>query len=113
MKKVSFEGIGQMVVTMAVAEGVKAGDVVNMQDNGAVGPCMEGGTFCGVVLDQRGGYGGVQLKGMVKVTYSGKLSVGWVTLAADGMGGVGAADTGVRALVVERDSVEKTAVICL
>ena len=112
MSKISFEGIGEMVATFVCEEGVAAGQVVKMTDNGTVGPCGDGEAFCGVAMEPRKGGAAVQVKGFVTVPYTGELTLGWATLAANGSGGVKANSTGVQALVVSVDGVD-TAVVCL
>ena len=112
--RVSFGGIGAVVATFAVQEGVKGGQVVKRPGNGQAGPCESGDLFCGVALEPRAGFGAVQVRGFVEVPTSEKLSPGWAELAADGSGGVRAAGEGqgVRALVVSAAS-DSAAVVCL
>ena len=55
MSKVSFEEIGSVAATFLAEEGVEAGSVVGITDNGQVGPCQASGDFCGVALDCRAG----------------------------------------------------------
>ncbi len=129
MSKISFDGIGAVVATFAAGEGVKGGQVVKVSGNGAVAPCSAGDRFCGVALEPRAGAAGVQVAGFVEVTYTGSLNVGRVWLAADGQGGVKAAENapvepeeggeviipapaGVSALVVSVES-DGTAVLLL
>lgn len=112
MSKFSFEDIGAVTATFAAGEGVEGGQVVKVTANGAVGPCAEGDTFCGVALEPRKGAAAVQVKGFVTVSCTGDLTLGWTALAADGMGGVKASTSGgVTALVVSVGN--GTAVICL
>lgn len=113
MSKLGYEGIGEVVVTVAMTEEVEKGTPVCMQENGTVRPCNEGEAFCGVALGRRGEYGGMQVKGFVSVCYSGDLAVGWATLTADGDGGVCQADSGLKVLVIQVDEDEGTAMICL
>ena len=94
MNKISFEGIGEMVATFACAGEVTAGQVVKMTGNGTVGPCDAGDDFCGVALSAQEGYAAVQVAGLVTVVTADELTVGWAVLAADGDGGVAAADAG-------------------
>ena len=101
-----------MVATFAAGSGVKGGQVVKVTDNGTVDACGDGDTFCGVALEPRKGGAAVQVKGFVTVPYTGELTLGWATLAADGSGGVKANATGVTALVVSVDG-ESSAVVCL
>ena len=77
-----------------------------------VAACAAGDPFCGVAMAPRCGIAGVQFKGFMTVTCTGELTCGWATLAADGAGGVKAAEQGVSALVVTVNG-DGTAVICL
>ena len=60
--RVSFGGIGAVVATFAVQEGVKGGQVVKLTGNGQAGPCESGDLFCGVALEPRAGFGAVQVR---------------------------------------------------
>lgn len=109
---VSFEEIGRLAVTFA-QEGCEAGQVCMVSGNGKVGPCTDGGKFCGIVEGLRGGYAGVQVAGFAPVAYSGTAPVaGYVNLCADGNGGVRTGE-GREYLVVSVDETAKTAVIKL
>ena len=112
MSKFSFEDIGAVVATFAAGSGVKGGQVVKVTENGTVDACSDGEAFCGVAMEPRKGGAAVQVKGFVTVPYTGELTLGWATLAANGSGGVKANATGVQALVVSVDGVD-TAVVCL
>lgn len=111
MNNFSFDGIGTVVATFSVDEGVKGGQVVKVTGNGQVGPCSDSDKFCGVALEPWAGIAGVQMKGFVTVTGTG-LAVGAATLAADGNGGVKSAADGVSATVVSVNE-DGSAVICL
>lgn len=113
MSKISFEDIGSLLVTFYADEGVQDGQVVKVVSNGTVAPCQKGDLFCGVAGAPRNGVVGVQVDGFVKVAATLPLSVGKVSLAADGNGGVMAAEGGISALVADVDPVSNTAVICL
>lgn len=113
MNKVSFEEMGSRLVTFFAEEGVQDGQVVKVVSNGTVAPCEEGDMFCGVAGESRNGTVGVQVDGFVKVAATLPLSVGWVSLVADGSGGVKTGEDGVAALVVDVDETNGTAVICL
>lgn len=112
MSKISFEDIGNLMATFYAEEGVQDGQVVKMTGNGTVGTCGDGDAFCGVAGMPRSGVVGVQVGGFVKVPATMPMSVGMVSLVADGKGGVKAGD-GITALVAEVDTVKNTAVICL
>ena len=111
--KISFEGIGEMVATFACGEGVAAGQVVKVTEDGTVGGCTDGEKFCGVALSAEDGYAAVQLSGLVKVpTSGGSITAGWCKLSADGSGGVKLdTSTGTEYLVVRVET--DAAVICL
>lgn len=114
MSKVSFDDIGAVVATFAAKDDVKPGQVVKITANGEVGACSANDAFAGLALSTRGGFAGVQVRGFFTVSTTGTVSLGRVSLAADGSGGVQAASTGgAPALVVSVDSAAKTAVICL
>ena len=107
-KKISFEGIGEMVATFYAGEGVKMGQIVKGSGDSTVGPCNPGETFCGVAATEpRGGCVGVQMSGMAQVKCAdGGVTVGYATLTADGNGGVkaaGSGDKGSEYLVVADD----------
>ncbi len=128
MSRISFDGIGGVVVTFTAGEGVKNGQVVKMTGSGQVGPCQAGDGFAGVALEPRAGMAAVQVRGFCRVAGTG-LSVGRARLVADGAGGVkpagetvvqpgqegavtipAAAGTEVLVVSVEEDG---SAVICL
>lgn len=112
MSKISFEDIGSLMATFYAEDGVQDGQVVKMTGNGTVGPCGEGDQFCGVAGMPRAGMVGVQVGGFVRVPATMPLNAGTVNLAADGKGGVKAGN-GIAVLVVEVDTANNTAVICL
>ena len=105
--KVSFEGVGEVAATFYAAEGVKAGEVVRVCGDATVGPCGAGERFDGAALSLRGGCAGVQTGGFAAVRCSDStVTVGYVSLTADGGGGVrkaGDGDEGTEFLVVADD----------
>lgn len=114
MNKISYEGVGEMVVSIGMTEEVTPGEVVRMLDNDLACPCADGELFCGVALKADKVCGSMQVKGFVTVPYSGEsMAVGWMKLAANGMGGVRVNDNGIPMLVVCKDEDAMTAVICL
>ena len=84
---VSFEEIGRLAVTFA-QEGCESGQVCKLGSDGRAVPCAAGDKFCGVVEGVRSGFAAVQVEGFAAVTVSGELNAGYVTLCADGSGGV-------------------------
>lgn len=103
--KVSFEGVGEVVATFHADDGVKAGQVVKLSGNAAAAPCADGERFCGVaVTDCKSGCAGVQTAGFAQVSCADSaVTVGYVSLAADGSGGVKKAAGGQEYLVVADD----------
>ena len=111
--KISFEGIGEVVATFACGEGVAAGQVVKVTEDGTVGACSASEKFCGVALSAEDGYAAVQLGGLASVPISGEgVTAGWCKLSADGIGGMKQdASGGTDYLVVQVET--SSAVICL
>ena len=87
--EISFEAIGQKMVTFAAGTGLAEGKVCKISANGTVGPCSEEG-FCGVVSQIRGGAAGVILEGYVELSYAGSTapSLGYAILTTDKAGEV-------------------------
>lgn len=114
---ISFEGIGQVLATFRVEDGVTEGSVVTVTDDSTVGLGEADDLFCGVLLGiEEDGMGAVQIEGMVSVGYSGTTApaVGYSMLACDGQGGVEAvASGGLNYLVLSVDADSQTAVIKL
>lgn len=103
--KVSFEGVGQTAATFFAADGVKAGAVVKLSGDAKVAPCAAGERFCGVATTgAEGGCAGVQVSGFAVVACADTtVTAGYVSLTADGSGGVkkaADADAGAEHLVV-------------
>lgn len=112
--KVSYDGIGATVTTFRVGTGVRAGQVVKLSESGKVDSCNVGDRFCGVMLTPSEGYGAVQVRGFASVKYTGeKPAVGYVSLAADGQGGVKVDEAGGELLVAAVDESAATAVVLL
>lgn len=109
--KVSFEGIGESVITFYNDgdNGAVAGVPVKISGNGEVSACGAGERFFGVALAGEGDFAAVQVQGFVQLIYSGNApSVGFVQLAADGSGGVKAVEAdGGEFLAVEVDTTNK------
>ena len=102
--KVCFEDIGHMSATFA-AENCQGGEPVKICSNGTVCACGDGDVFCGVAESLRGGYGAVQLHGFVTLPYSGAApELGYISLLADGAGGVKTGSGGRRCLAVQVDT---------
>lgn len=105
---ISYEEIGQVVVTCPAREGVSEGAMVKMDADGAVADCVAGNRFCGLCLAVAGdGCAAVQMGGFVSVSCAdAAVTPGWVALTADGTGGVkkaGDGDQGETMLVMAAD----------
>lgn len=104
MRKVSFEGIGEVAATFACGTGVQEGQVVKLTGNGAVDACEAAERFCGVALCVNDAFASVQVGGLARVSAGTGVTAGWVKLSADGTGGVQKDDTaGAEYLVVSVD----------
>ncbi len=105
--KVSFEGIGAVTATFYAGEGVEAGQVVKLSADATVAGCAAGERFCGVAGAVREGCAPVQVAGLAQVKCEDKtVAAGYVSLTADGKGGVkkaGTGDKGQEYLVVAVD----------
>ena len=112
--KNSYEGIGQWAATFACSN-VAEGQVVKISGNGEVTACADGDKFCGVVISvgRDGKACAVAMGGMVNVPYTGTATaLGWTGLAADGNGGVKAAE-GREYMVVDVDENGQTVTFAL
>ena len=105
--KVSFEGIGAVTATFYAGDGVEAGQVVKLSGDAAVDGCAAGERFCGVAGTPREGCAPVQVAGLARVSCEdGTVTAGYMSLTADGKGGVKKAagsDKGQEYLVVAVD----------
>ena len=106
---ISFEAIGERMVTFAAGTGLKEGKVCKMTANGTVGACGENDSFIGVVSSVRGGAANVVMGGYVEVSYAGTTTpaLGYAVLATDENGEVVPATTGRTCLVVHVDAASK------
>lgn len=108
---VSFNGFGENVVTFETEGSVGAGMPVMVSASGKVKAAN--GVFCGICVGKRNGYAAVQLSGYVKVAFDSAPAVGYTKLV--GKSGKVSTDTstGREYLVVDIDTVAKTAGIIL
>ena len=102
---ISFEAIGEKVVTFAAGSGLEAGKVCKVTANGTVGACEENDSFCGVCAQVRGGTASVVMEGYTELSCSGtEPALGYAALAADSEGGVCVKSGGREYLVVKVDA---------
>lgn len=98
--EIGFNGLNEACATFKAANGLKAGSVVCLDENGAAAPCAAGDKFCGVALSVRDGYASVQISGFAEVSCSGGVTVGYNTLAANGADSVKTAEQDGREYLV-------------
>jgi hypothetical protein len=115
--KVSFEGIGETVVTF-YNNGAAAGDAVKLSANGKVAEAASGERFMGVCTSAEADFAAVQISGVVTMPYTGTApSVGYGYLLSDGTGGVkvdsASTKTGGEYLILDVDTTAKTAAFIL
>jgi hypothetical protein len=110
---ISYEGIGELVVTVPVAL-CQEGHICRINTDGRAEECDAGEKFCGLVLAEENGTAAVQLEGFIKVGYSGSRPMpGYVTLAGDGNGKVMTSNTGREYLVVASNQDQMEVIIKL
>lgn len=103
--KVSFEGVGEQVLSFVKASGVEKGALVKLSANDTVGNCAAGENFAGVCIKAGDGFAEVKTAGYVELGYTGTApAVGYAKLTAAGGGKVKTADTGREYLVIRVDS---------
>mgnify|MGYP000913796035 FL=1 len=113
---VSFEGIGEKIVTFYNSDtaSAAAGLPVKMSGNGQVCACAAGDRFIGVAAAADSSFAAVKNAGYVKLPYTGSApAVGFAKLAAAGNGAVTDAETGGEYLVVDVDTAGETVGIIL
>lgn len=109
----SANGFLQALLTMRADNVIAAGTPVKLTDNFKVAAAAANDAFAGVACTQNGPYCGVQLRGSVTLPYSGTApAVGAAVLAADGSGGVKAAESGTNVLILAVDETAGT-VTCI
>ena len=103
--KVSFEGVGEQVLSFEKASGTEKGVFVKVSANNTVAA----DNFAGYCIDTADGFAVVKTHGYIEVGYTGTApAVGFAKLAADVGGKVKKADTGREYLVIKVDSTAAT-----
>lgn len=107
---ISFNGYNDNAATFEIAGNAKIGDVVKMSSNNKVANCTAGNDFCGVLkCKESDDFVTVQLSGYVRASYSDTApSVGYCSLAGDGVGGVKVLASARQYLVLNVDTSLKT-----
>ena len=109
--KVSFEGIGENVVTFynSKSAAAVAGAPVKMSGNGEVSLCADGDRFFGAALACDADFAAIQTDGYIELSYTGAApTIGFAKLVSNGAGGVNTAEAGGEFMVVDVDTVSKT-----
>ncbi len=110
----SINGYGENAATFQTQGIVCNSHTVKMAENFTAAPCDDGDAFIGQCINTRGEYAAVQLCGYAVFTYSGDApTAGYNTLSADGSGGIKADENGREYLVINVDTIKKTAGILL
>ena len=106
--KVSFEGVGEQVLSFNKASGVTKGALVKMSANSTVKACDAGDRFMGVCIASGDAFAEIKTAGYVELGYSGTApTVGYAADAAAGK--VKAVTTGgAQYLVIKVDAAAGT-----
>lgn len=107
---ISFEGIGEMVITFEAEENgsaaVVVGEPVIMSESGKVCACTtEGDVPVGVALSVHGGYAAVQIAGYVKLPCAEGTVVGCTRVSVNAEGKLQSDTEGREAIIVDVDDV--------
>ena len=103
--KVSFEGVGEQVLSFMKASVVEKGSLVKLSANATVAKCAAGDNFAGVCIKADDSFADVKTSGYVELGYTGTApAVGYAKLTAAGADKVKTADTGREYLVIKVDS---------
>ncbi len=111
---ISYEGIGQVCVTMRADQNVTAGMPINIFKSDCVSPADVEDSFVGVAAQVHDAYASVIVRGFVTVGYSGSSpNVGICQLLADGYGKVTCNAEGNAYLVTKVNTIDKTVTFLL
>lgn len=99
--KVSFEGIGEKVVSFQAEGAVEEGALVKVGAAGAVAPCASGDVPVGVVQKVCHGLAAVQVAGCMKAPCAAGTAAGFALLAAGEDGALAASATGRPGFVLD------------
>lgn len=113
--KVSFEGIGQEIMTFTVNEAAPAaGNAVVLSGNGEVQQAGTGSAFIGICKSVCDGFAAIQTRGVVTCAYTGSTApaVGYGKLAA-AKDSVSVNNAGREYLILAVDSTAKTVTFVL
>lgn len=107
--KVSFEGVGEQMLSFEKASGTAKNVFVKVSANNTVAACSAGDVFAGYCINTDDSFAVVKTHGYIEVGYTGTApAVGYAKLAADACGKVKKSDTGREYLVIKVDSTAAT-----
>lgn len=104
--KVSFEGIGEQVISFEAASGTEKNEFVKVSANSKVANCSADDVFAGICINTDAGFADVMTHGYVEAGYVGDTAptVGFCALSAAGSGKVQADEDGREYLVLKVDT---------
>ena len=107
--KVSFEGVGEQILSFAKANGTTKNVFVKVSANNTVAACAAGDKFAGYCIAENGSFADVKTAGYIEVGYTGTApAVGYATLTAAANGKVKADANGREYLVLKVDTAAET-----
>lgn len=107
--KVSFEGVGEQVISFAKANGTEKNMLVKVSANNTVAACAAGDKFAGCCIAVNGGFADVKTAGYIEVGYTGTApAVGYAKLVAADNGKVKTGTDGREYLVLKVDTAAAT-----
>lgn len=107
--KVSFEGLGEQIVSFLKGDGAEKGVFVKVSASDTVAAAASGDCFAGLCVHADDAFADVRLKGCVTCAYTGTApSVGFAKLVSAGGGSVKADDGGREYLILKVDSAAST-----
>ena len=104
--KVSFEGIGEQLISFAAANGTTKNEFVKLSASGTLAKCSADDVFMGYCVKTGAGFADVMTHGYIEVGYVGQTAptLGYDTLTAAGSGKVQADDDGREYLIIKVDT---------
>ncbi|MCR4614798.1 MAG: hypothetical protein K5756_01425 [Clostridiales bacterium] len=108
---ISYKGFNNKQLTFKAGGTVTENTPVKLSSNDTVSVCSSGDEFAGIAGQVRNGLAAVQMSGAVTLPYTGTTTptVGYISLAADGEGGVKVpASGGKKVLAVNVDTTAET-----
>ncbi|MBQ8764040.1 MAG: hypothetical protein IJZ07_08050 [Clostridia bacterium] len=104
---VSFSGFNNNTLTFKCSVAIDKGTPVMIYKSSTVIECNDGESFHGIVVDSDSKYASVQVRGVVKMPYTGTApATGYNSLGADGNGGVKLSTSSVKYLILDVDETE-------